>query len=55
VRSGRVAEAEALRASDSPNNLRIRLDRRRSSTGAPTGEPQLRLVPLVALPRTRTL
>jgi twitching motility protein PilU len=55
VRGGRVAESEAIKASDSPNNLRIRLDRRRSTTGAPAvGEPQLRLVPLVALPRTRT-
>jgi len=55
VRAGRVADGEALKAADSPNNLRIRLDRRRSSTGAPaSGEAQLRLVPLAATPRTRT-
>jgi twitching motility protein PilU len=43
VASGRIDEAEAIRAADSPNNLRIQIDRRRN--GAPVvGEPQLRLV-----------
>jgi twitching motility protein PilU len=56
VRTGRVSEAEATRAADSANNLRIRLERRRSSTGAPANaEPQLRLLPLLPPPaRTRT-
>jgi twitching motility protein PilU len=55
VRTGRVAEAEALRAADSANNLRIRLDRRRSSTGGPPlEEPQLRLAQLIEPARTRT-
>jgi twitching motility protein PilU len=50
---GRISEVEALKAADSPNNLRIRIDRRRNSTTAPPlpdGSP-LRLVPQ---PRTRT-
>ena len=50
---GRISEAEALRAADSPNNLRIRIDRRRNSTTSPPiseGSP-LRLIPQ---PRTRT-
>jgi twitching motility protein PilU len=46
VIAGRVAEAEALKASDSPNNLRLSLDRARQSRGgAATSEPELRLVP----------
>jgi twitching motility protein PilU len=54
VLANRVNEAEALKAADSPNNLRIRLDRLRHTTGAPpTAEPPLRLVPLPA--RTRTI
>jgi twitching motility protein PilU len=50
---GRISEPEALKAADSPNNLRIRIDRRRNSTTSPPiseGSP-LRLVPQ---PRTRT-
>ncbi len=49
---GRVDEAEALRAADSPNNLRLRLDRYRRQ-GQFIGEPELRLVKL-ELPRTLT-
>jgi twitching motility protein PilU len=46
VIAGRVAEAEALKASDSPNNLRMALDRARQSRGGATSsEPELRLVP----------
>ncbi|HET7501721.1 MAG TPA: PilT/PilU family type 4a pilus ATPase [Kofleriaceae bacterium] len=52
VQRGKVSEAEAMRAADSPNNLRIRLERLRSSSGPDAAEPQLRLVPL---PRTRTV
>ena len=48
---GRISEAEALKAADSANNLRIRIDRRRNA-GAPAKEDSpLRLVPLA---RTRT-
>ncbi len=47
VTAGRIGESEALKAADSPNNLRIQLDRLRRSSGTPAlGEPQLRLVPL---------
>jgi twitching motility protein PilU len=47
VRAGRIGESEALKAADSPNNLRIQLDRHRKAAGTPViGEPQLRLVPL---------
>ncbi len=46
VMAGRIAVADAITASDSPNNLRIRIERHRKPTGAPVvGEPQLRLVP----------
>jgi twitching motility protein PilU len=54
VAAGRIGESEALKASDSPNNLRIRIDRLRNSTGTPAiGDAQLRLLPLPA--RTRTI
>jgi twitching motility protein PilU len=47
VTSGRIGESEALKAADSPNNLRIQLDRLRRSAGTPVlGEAPLRLVPL---------
>jgi twitching motility protein PilU len=43
--AGRIGEAEALRAADSPNNLRLRLDRYRQAGGEPaSGEPTLRLL-----------
>jgi twitching motility protein PilU len=42
VVDGRVTDAEALTAADSPNNLRIRLDRYRN-TGRATELPNLRL------------
>ncbi|MEO7733100.1 MAG: PilT/PilU family type 4a pilus ATPase [Kofleriaceae bacterium] len=46
VKSGRIAEPEAIAAADSPNNLRIRIGRARSSSGAPGAEdPPLRLAP----------
>jgi len=44
---GRIDETEALKAADSPNNLRLMIDRYRQSSGAGAiGEPQLRLVPV---------
>ena len=43
VTSGRIADAEALAAADSPNNLRIRLDRFRSNGGEDPSGPVLRL------------
>ncbi|HUQ04559.1 MAG TPA: PilT/PilU family type 4a pilus ATPase [Kofleriaceae bacterium] len=46
VTANSISDAEALRASDSPNNLRMRLDRYRQTGGAPAVETQLRLVPL---------
>jgi twitching motility protein PilU len=47
VRAGRIGESEALKAADSPNNLRIQLDRHRKAAGTPVlGERQLRLVPI---------
>jgi twitching motility protein PilU len=42
VSDGKISDAEALRAADSPNNLRIRLERYRNSGGEPD-QPQLRL------------
>jgi twitching motility protein PilU len=55
VEVGRIGESEALKAADSPNNLRIRIDHLRNTSGTPVlGEAPLRLVPLAALPRTRT-
>jgi len=41
--AGRIADAEALRAADSPNNLRIRIERFRNN-GAEAEQPTLRLV-----------
>jgi twitching motility protein PilU len=51
--SGRVAEADALGAADSPNNLRLAIERHRQSHGATAsiGEPVLRLVPRLAAVR----
>jgi twitching motility protein PilU len=46
VLRGRIDEDEALKACDSPNNLRIRIERQRRSIGGPAAsEPQLRLAP----------
>jgi twitching motility protein PilU len=47
VAEGRVAEAEALRAADSPNNLRLRVERRRQAAGAELDgdSVELRLLP----------
>ena len=58
VAQGRIEEAEALRAADSANNLRLRLERLRQSGGGPAAEEQeapLRLRPegeFEAPPRT---
>lgn len=41
--AGRISEQEALRAADSPNNLRLRLDRLAGTQGSPDDAP-LRLV-----------
>ncbi len=41
--AGRISEAEALHTADSPNNLRLRLERL-AGTGADVGEAPLRLV-----------
>jgi twitching motility protein PilU len=41
----KISDAEALRASDSPNNLRIRIDRYRSNGGEDPEAPVLRLAP----------
>lgn len=43
---GRIDESEALRAADSPNNLRLQIERLRRAGGGPVNdEPVLRLVP----------
>jgi twitching motility protein PilU len=42
--AGKIDDAEALRAADSPNNLRLRIERYRN-TGGEAEQPQLRLVP----------
>jgi twitching motility protein PilU len=51
VTSGKISDAEALRAADSPNNLRIRLDRFRSNGGEDADAPVLRLAPQPAKPK----
>jgi twitching motility protein PilU len=43
---GRVEEAEALRGADSPNNLRLLIERYRRQAGAFMAEPELKLVKL---------
>ncbi len=42
---GKITEAEALRAADSPNNLRLEIDRHKGSSGTPFEAP-LQLLPL---------
>lgn len=42
---GKITEAEALRAADSPNNLRLDIDRHKGSAGSPFEAP-LQLLPL---------
>ena len=44
VTLGRIDESEALKAADSPNNLRLLIDRYRRTGGLPADEPQLKLV-----------
>jgi twitching motility protein PilU len=46
VVAGRVNPADALGAADSPNNLRLRLERLRESGGERAAEPELKLVPI---------
>ena len=45
VTAGRIDEHEALKAADSPNDLRLVLDRRRQSSGTAARPAQLRLAP----------
>ncbi len=49
VTAKRIADQEALRAADSPNNLRLKLDRFRQAGGVKTADPPLRLAPVVPL------
>ena len=55
VAAGRIDDAEALKNADSPNNLRLRLERLRATGGASQleVEPQLRLVPAPKLAAVR--
>jgi twitching motility protein PilU len=48
---GKIDETEAIKAADSPNNLRLMIDRYRQSAGLVPGlgEPTLRLVPAAKL------
>ena len=45
VSMGRIDESEAMKAADSPNNLRLQIERYRRTGTTPAAEPQLRLVP----------
>ena len=49
VTTAKIDDAEALRASDSPNNLRLRLDRFNQTGGVKTSEPALRLASVTPL------
>jgi twitching motility protein PilU len=49
VTAKRIDDTEALRAADSPNNLRLRLDRFRQTGGAKVANPVLRLAPVTPL------
>jgi twitching motility protein PilU len=50
VSVGRIDEFEAIKAADSPNNLRLQIERHRESTGRPgAAAPELRLVPMAKL------
>ena len=46
VMVGRIDESEAMKAADSPNNLRLQIDRFRAPSATGLGQPTLRLVPL---------
>jgi twitching motility protein PilU len=48
VTAGRIGDGEALRAADSPNNLRLRIDRFRQNGGA--ADAPLRLLPASSAP-----
>ena len=56
VVANKIDDAEALKAADSPNNLRMRLDRLRQSGGATEieVEKQLRLAPVLPMVRPGT-
>ena len=56
VEAERLDDAEALRAADSPNNLRLRIERLRRAGGAAVGgdEPVLRLVSSKMMRATRS-
>ncbi len=41
---GRISEAEAIRGADSPNNLRLRVDRHKRAGGSFITEPELKLL-----------
>ncbi|MDQ3369595.1 MAG: PilT/PilU family type 4a pilus ATPase [Myxococcota bacterium] len=41
---GKISEAEAIRGADSPNNLRLRIDRHKRAGGSFITEPELKLV-----------
>jgi twitching motility protein PilU len=49
VVDGKLEDVEALRNSDSPNNLRLRLDRLRQTGTSGEVEPELKLAPLTRL------
>jgi twitching motility protein PilU len=49
ITAGRIKDADAIAAADSPNNLRLRLDRFRQSGGEKLEETQLKLAPVVPL------
>jgi twitching motility protein PilU len=56
VTIGKIDESEALKAADSPNNLRIKMDRlRRAGAGGVQDGPVLRLLPHPPAPTTVTI
>jgi twitching motility protein PilU len=54
VTAGRIDDAEAVRAADSPNNLRLRLDRYRQTGGEKIEDPELKLAPVTPLKTAAT-
>jgi twitching motility protein PilU len=50
VSVGRIDESEALKAADSPNNLRLQIERYRRSGSAPANEHQFKLVTAKPVP-----
>jgi len=49
VAARRIDDTEALKAADSPNNLRLKLDRFRQAGGVKVSDPPLRLAPVLPL------